>query len=114
MLSWAVLEALWAILAALVALLGRLGSFEEPQDGVMAAQGPPKVGPIHAALRVPEGGWPLRRLQKPYQDTTWHSSTLQRAKGTVADPHPPLSGTLVGIIEMVASAMVVTAVCPRC
>ena len=47
----------------------------------MAAQGPPKVGPVHATLRDPEGGWSLRRLQKPNQDSTWHSSAPQRAKG---------------------------------
>ena len=54
--AWAVLEACWTILAALVAFLGRLGSFGESQDGVMAAQGPPGVGVVHAAGREPEAG----------------------------------------------------------
>ena len=55
-LSWAVMEACRAVLAALVAFLGRLGGFREPQGGAMAAQGPPKVGAMHATLRDERGG----------------------------------------------------------
>ena len=69
------------MLAAWMALLGRLGAFGEPQGGAVAAQGPPKVGPIHASGCEERGGGPLRRLQKPYQDSTWHYFTPQRAKG---------------------------------
>ena len=53
----AVLEACWAMLAAWVALLGRLGAFGEAQGGAMAAQGPRKRGPIHAARCWKRGGW---------------------------------------------------------
>ena len=63
--SWAVLEACWAMLAAWMALLGRLGAFGEPQGGAMAAQGPPKVGPIQSVRRDELGG-SLRRQQKLY------------------------------------------------
>ena len=55
----AVLEACWAMLAAWMALLGRFGTFGEPQGGAMAAQGPPKVWPIHAELCAERGGWVL-------------------------------------------------------
>ena len=53
----AVLEACWAMLAAWVALLGRLGVFGEAQGGAMAAQGPPKVGPIQSPGCGERGGW---------------------------------------------------------
>ena len=65
--SWAVLEASWAILAAWVGFLGRHGSLGELQGGAMAAQGAPGVGAMQAELCAPEGGGPLRRLQKPWQ-----------------------------------------------
>ena len=84
-LSWAVLEACKAVLVALVAFLGRLGSLGEPQGGAMAAQGPPKVGPIHAALRWERQGGPLRRLQKPCQTALGILPRLNVPRGTVAD-----------------------------
>ena len=58
-LSWAVLEACEAVLVALVAFQGRHGSLGEAQGGAMAAEEPPKVGPIHAALRWQRAGWAL-------------------------------------------------------
>ena len=58
-LSWAVLEACEAVLVALVAFRGRHGSLGEAQGGAMAAEEPPKVGPIHAALRWQRAGWAL-------------------------------------------------------
>ena len=54
--SWAVLEACWAMLAAWMALLSRFAAFGEPQGGAMAAQGPPKVGPVQSARRD-RTGW---------------------------------------------------------
>ena len=81
----AVLEACWAILAALVALLGRLGSLGEPQDGVMAAQGPPGVGVVHAMACCQRGGWSFRRLQKPCQTALGILPRLNVPGGTVAD-----------------------------
>ena len=45
------------MLAARMAFLGRFGAFGEPQGGEMAAQGPPKVGPVQAGLRGERGGW---------------------------------------------------------
>ena len=60
----------------------------EPLDSAREAQwlprDPQKEGRF-TRVDAASGGGSLRRLQKPYQDTTWHSSTPQRAKGTVAD-----------------------------
>ena len=53
----AVLEARWAILAASVAPLGRLGSLGWPQDGAMAARGPPGLRVVHAGGCGERSGW---------------------------------------------------------
>ena len=79
--SRAVLETCWAILAALVTFRGRLGSLGEPQDGVMAAQGPPKVGPTHANKCETEGGGPVEDYRNPARQhlASFHASTCQGA-----------------------------------
>ena len=48
-----------------MALLSRFAAFGEPQGGAMAAQGPQKVGPVHAAPCFPEGGGPLEDYKNP-------------------------------------------------
>ena len=85
--SWAVLEASWAILAALVASqvrlgshLGRLGRLGERQGRVWAPTEPRKEGAVPAPGRDREGGG-LRKITETLPDSTWHSSTPQRARG---------------------------------
>ena len=78
--SWAVLESSWA---AWGWYLGRRGSFGQPQEGAMAAQGPPAIGAMQSGGCGPEGG-PLEDYRN-LPDRPWHSSTPQRAQGTVAD-----------------------------
>ena len=47
----------------------------------MAAQGRPGVGVVHARVCGPEAEGPLKRLTETLPDSTWHSSTPQRARG---------------------------------
>ena len=77
----------WAILAALVAFparlgshLGHLGRFGERQGRVWAPTEPREEGTMHAPLRDPEGGVPEKSTET-LPDSTWHSSTPQRARG---------------------------------
>ena len=49
-----------------MAFLGRLGSPVEPQGGSMAAQGPPRVGVVHARVCDRSGvGGPLEEYRNP-------------------------------------------------
>ena len=70
-----VLEASWRPLGALLAHLGANRWYFSkglwPREGGRCMQG--------SAFR--RGGGPLEDLQKPYQTSTWHSSTPQRARG---------------------------------
>ena len=80
-----------------MAFLGRLGSLGEPRGGAMAAQGPPKVGPIQSRVCVERGGGPLKRIQKHCQTALGILPRFNVPGGMVADhaarvafvaPHP--------------------------
>ena len=90
--SEAVMEASWTILAALVACqvrlgghLGRSGWLEERQGGVLAAQGAPGAGVMHATGRGEQGGGPLEDYRNPARQhlAFFHTSYAHRD----AQPH---------------------------
>ena len=84
--SEAVMEASWTILAALVACrvrlgghLGLFGRLGERQGGVLAAQGAPGVGGMHAAVCDERGGT-LEDYRNPARQhlAFFHASTRRR------------------------------------
>ena len=82
----AVLEACGAMFAAWVAFLGCLGAVGKPQGGPMAAQGPPRVGGMHAARCWGRGWDPLEDDRNPSRQHLgfFHASTCQGARWRIS------------------------------